>query len=229
MSNYEINCTLECQARCINCNRLCNIYPNRKDEITIEQAEEFVSSAQNIPGGIGKVKLLGGEPLLHSKFKEIFETLYRGVRSDTIQCIKLDSNHIIPFPDYVQNLHKVRLMGKTFKKKKHLWICNPEDLGYKLGAKPNCEMIKRCGISLDNRGYLPCSQAIMIVRLFKMEHLYKKTMPTQPWGLDEICPKCPFAMDKEWQENHTFDINHTPEQYKKPSKSYMEAICAQDH
>jgi hypothetical protein len=54
-------------------------------------------------------------------------------------------------------------------------------------------MPKVCGYSLDVRGWLPCSAAIAIARLFNLEHLYKPLdgpLPTKIWGMDELCQDC---------------------------------------
>jgi len=217
--NFELNITLRCNAKCTNCNRLCNLYPERTEDISIERIKNFVDSARAIPGGVGHVKILGGEPLLHPQFKEIFEILYDATKDGTIKLLKLDSNHIIPIPEYAF-VPGVRLMNKKFRKKYHAWICNPKDLGITTGAMPSCSMLYRCGKSLDNKGYLPCSQAIGIVRTFGLEHLYKQELPMAPWGLDEICPYCPNSMPRKWINEHTWNISATPDEFKLPSKSY---------
>ena len=79
--------------------------------------------------------------------------------------------------------------------------------------------------ALDKYGYLPCSCAIMISRLFGLTHLYKRDFPIKLWGLEELCQHCIFSMDPAWRAQHSCKrlSEHTIEE-KTPTKSYQEAL-----
>jgi hypothetical protein len=68
----------------------------------------------------------------------------------------------------------------------------------------------------------------MIVRLFGLTHLYKHEYPTEPWGLDELCPKCIFSMDSDWRHKYTRPLGQISLEEKTPTKSYAEAMAKWD-
>jgi hypothetical protein len=220
--NVELNISLRCNKKCWACNRLCNVYPyTKEDDVTIEQIKKFIEQAKVIP--VNKVKVLGGEPLLHPQFKEIYNLLLQALKDGIIKALKIDTNHTIPFPKDLEIIPGVRLMGKSDEHKKHLPIIHPLDAGYITTAKPDCAMIKRCGFSLDAKGWLPCSAAIFIERLFHLG-LYKDALPKEPWGLDILCRNCPFSLPQEWQNNNLYPLNKHPKEYDNPSGLYMSKL-----
>lgn len=224
MINLELNITLKCNLACSNCNRYCHIYRDRTEHMSIEQIKRFIEQAKN-GEGIYKLKVLGGEPLLHPQFVEIYDLLCQAANDGIIKSIKIETNKTLPFPK-VQIYPFVSIKGRTQSKKKHqpmLW--SPKDLGVIKGAQPHCPQVRKCGYSLDKYGYLPCSCAIMISRMFGLTHLYKHEFPTGLWGLEELCPNCIFSMDQEWRNQHSCIklCDHSLEE-KTPTKSYKEAL-----
>jgi len=99
-------------------------------------------------------------------------------------------------------------------------------MGYNIGPQEKCYALSSCGFSLDKYGYLPCPMAIMIVRLFRLLHLYQHELPrnSKPWGLEELCQHCIWGMPKEWKRAHIYNINNFPEKYKVPSLRFKKAI-----
>jgi hypothetical protein len=224
MINLELNITLKCNLACSNCNRMCNIYRDRTEHMSLDQIKKFIEHAKN-GGGINKLKVLGGEPLLHPQFVDIYNLLCEAGKQGIIRYIKIETNKTVPFPK-VENYPFVCWKGRPPNKKKHqpfLW--SPKDLGVVKTAQPHCPQLTKCGFSLDKYGYLPCSLAIMISRLFGLTHLYKHEFPTQVWGLEELCPNCIFSMDQEWRNKHSCIklCDHSVEE-KAPTKSYKETM-----
>lgn len=222
--NLELNITLKCNLSCPNCNRLCNIYKDRTEHMSVEQIEKFVTQARN-GSGIGRLKVLGGEPLLHPNFLEIYDILTKAAKDGVINCIKIETNKTIEFPK-VEQFKFVSWGGTVQKRKKHqpmLW--SPIDLGYNNGPQPQCPQIGRCGMSLDKYGYLPCSLAIMIARLFGHTDLYRYDLPKDVWGLDKLCKNCIFSMKPEWRSMYSSKtIFEQSKEETSPTKSYKEAI-----
>jgi len=222
--NLELNVTLKCNLSCNNCNRLCNIYRDRTEHMSVEQIEKFVKQIKN-GSGIHRLKVLGGEPLLHPNFVEIYNILTKAAKDGAIRYIKIETNRTINIPK-VENYDFVSWSGTIQRRKKHqpmLW--SPLDLGFKNGPQPQCPQILKCGISLDKYGYLPCSLAIMISRLFGHTELYKQELPKEIWGLDKLCDNCVFSMPPQWRSK--FSSKTIFEQSKEeltPTKSYKEAI-----
>ena len=224
MINLELNITLQCNLACSNCNRLCHIYRDRTEHMSLEQIDKFIKQAK-AGGGISKLKVLGGEPLLHPQFVEIYHMLTDAAKDGIIKCIKIESNKTLPHPN-VEAFPFVSWKGRVPEKKKHqpiLW--SPRDLGV-VTPIGTCQQLSKCGYSLDKYGYLPCSLAIMLCRLFGMTDLYRYEFPTEPWGLDQLCPDCIFSMDAPWRSQHSSKklSQHTQEE-KSPTPRFKEALA----
>ena len=116
MINMELNVTLQCNLACPNCNRLCHIYRDRTEHMSIDQIKRFIGQARD-GGGINKLKVLGGEPLLHPQFVEIYNLLCEAAKNGVIRYIKIESNKTIPFPK-VEMFPFVSLKGRIVQKKK---------------------------------------------------------------------------------------------------------------
>jgi hypothetical protein len=115
------------------------------------------------------------------------------------------------------------------RKKRHLpYLWSPIDMKLKTGDEPPlkrpCIQLRRCGISLDKYGYLPCSLSIMIVRLLGLTDLYKYEIPTEPWGLDLVCKHCILSMDRPWCKKNAKLLKNITEEEKTPSKTFKEAM-----
>jgi len=191
--------------------------------MSIEQIQKFIEQAKR-GGGINKLKLLGGEPLTHPQFVEIYNLLVEAGKAGIIKYIKVETNKTLPFPK-VELPPFVCIKGRKQKKKKHqpaLW--SPKDLGV-VTPIGKCQQLSKCGFSIDKYGYMPCSPAIMIARLLKLTHLYKQDFPTQPWGLEELCPHCVFSMDAEWRSKYSskciFDFT---QEERNPTKTFKEGL-----
>lgn len=228
MINLELNVTLKCNLACPNCNRLCNIYRDRTEHMSIEQIQKLIQQAKD-GGGISKLKLLGGEPLMHPQFIDIYNLLNQAIKDGIIKYVKVETNKTIPFPK-VDPSPNICWKGRVQKKKKHqpaLW--SPKDLGV-VTPIGKCQQLSRCGYSLDKYGYLPCSPAIMIARLLNLTHLYKRELPSSPWGLDELCQHCVFSMDQEWRNKYSskciFDFT---QEETSPTKTFKEGLDNFNH
>lgn len=220
--NLELNITLSCNQACANCNRLCHIYRDRTEHMSLEQISKFIDQAKQ-SGGVNKVKVVGGEPLMHPQFLDVYDLLMGACKDGVIKLLKIDTNKTLPIPKVEIN-NFVHWGGKHPSKKRHqpaLW--SPIDLGMKVNAAP-CGQVKNCGLSLDKFGYLPCSLAIMQVRLFGLVDLYKKELPTGVWGLDKLCKNCCFATGAEFGKLHGKYLKDFTEEEKKPTKTYEEAL-----
>ena len=229
MIKLELNITLQCNLACPNCNRLCHIYRDRTEHMSIQQIEKFVEQAKN-GGGVSKLKVLGGEPLMHPQFVDIYKILTNAAKDGVIRHIKIETNKTRPIPQ-LERFNFVSWSGRVQRKKKHLpTLWSPKDLGYTIPPMPNCPQITKCGYSLDKYGYLPCSMAVMICRIFNLRHLYRYEFPTKPWGLDELCPNCIFGMPHEWRSKFSGkDIFHHTEEERSPTKSYKEKLDGFDY
>jgi organic radical activating enzyme len=191
--------------------------------MSVDQIKKFIEQAKS-GGGISKLKLLGGEPLMHPQFVEIYDLLNAAIKDGIIKFIKVETNKTIAMPK-VEPSSFISWKGRVQKKKKHqpaLW--SPKDMGIPTTIG-QCQQLSKCGFSIDKYGYLPCSPAIMIARLLKLTHLYKKDFPTKPWGLEELCPHSVFSTSAEWRSKYScksiFDFT---EEERSPTKSFKEGL-----
>lgn len=223
MINLELNVTLQCNLACANCNRLCDIYRDRTEHMSVDQVDRFIKQAK-AGGGIKKLKLLGGEPLLHPNFVDIYGLLLGAVKDGVIRCIRVETNGTIPIPKVERN-PLICFKGRRVSRKKHqpaLW--SPVDLGVKTPIG-TCQQLSKCGFSLDKYGYLPCSPAIMISRLLGYNDLYKLDFPNAVWGLEKLCPHCVFSMSAEWRSKYSAinPTQHTKED-RTPTKTFKDGL-----
>jgi hypothetical protein len=209
---YELNVTLACNARCKFCNRMCDQYPDRTEHMTLGQVRHFVEQLRARPAY--KVKVVGGEPLCHPQFAEIYTILLDAAKEGLIGQLKVNTNCTIRPPTDIEVRHpKVRWQGTTpARHTYHLPYCvAPSDLG-ETPTNPGwqCAVPRRCGASLDYYGWLPCSAAIMIVRLWGFWDLYRHELPSAGWGWDQICHLCPLSMPLAWQKALPRDLTTSP-------------------
>lgn len=219
----ELNVTLRCNQRCPNCNRCCNLFPHRTDDMTAGQIVNFLAQLRFSDLRVKRVKVVGGEPLLHPEFPLIWDLLELGVNEGLIRSVKVDTNGTLPIPA-VHPHPRMRIGGCPPRRKRHIpYLWSPVDLGYTVNGNA-CRMPYRCGMSLDNRGWLPCSAAIMIARGFGLEHLYRQTVPDRTWGLDELCRHCIHAMPREWKDAHCQPLSRIITEEKTPTVSWRAAL-----
>lgn len=224
--NIELNLTLACNQRCPNCNRHCDKYPERTEHMSLKQIERFIDQIEESPVKIKRLKLVGGEPLRHPQFAKIYDRLYDAVDDDLIQKVKIDSNGTVPYPDVPEH-PQIHRSGKRPSRKRHLpTLWSPRDMGHTTSGP--CAMPRICGPSLDAYGYSPCSMAVMMFRVFRLEQLYRDYFPRELWAMDEICPDCIFSMPTDWCEAHVYPLAETPEEALKPTPTWEKALAEFD-
>lgn len=214
--NLEINLVRRCQLSCTNCNRLVGLFRDdaAEEDMSVRQILRFINQLDNSPVKVKRVKLLGGEPLLHPHFAEVYRLLTDAIDEGLIQKVKIESNGIIARPDLPPH-ENIQWAGKPVHRKRHLPVLwSPRDLGHETTGP--CSMPRICGPSLDAYGYSLCSVAVMMYRVFRREDLYQDEFPGS-WqedfrvAIDEMCPECLWSMPEEWKEAHVYPLDQTPE------------------
>ncbi len=222
----ELNLTLRCNQRCHNCNRLCHLFPERTDDVSLEQIKTMLEQLKSKGLRCNRMKVVGGEPLLHPQFVDAWSYFCVATETGLIEKIKIDTNGTIPIPDWLRNAYgRIRFSTSKPRSKAHVpYLWSPADLGYDLTGPGDCTMPRICGLSLDNRGWLPCSAAIMIARGFGLEHLYRQEVPEKTWGLDELCRHCVHAMPKEWKDRYCKKLSEITVEERTPTVSWGRAL-----
>jgi len=194
------------------------------DEITPAQISGVLQEAKTKNIHIDRAKIVGGEPLLCSSLVEIVELLIRdGIESGVVGSIKLDTNGIAALPSDLPKHPNFRVGGRKPKKKIHLpFLWSPRDLN--IESHGPCSHPSKCGFSLDGRGWLPCSPAIMIDRLFYGERHYRDEIPTRPWGCDELCVHCLYSTPEWFRERWATPIRQFTPEMRMPTRSWATAL-----
>jgi len=94
-----------------------------------------------------------------------------------------------------------------------------------LESRGPCRMVGVCGYSLDVRGWLPCSAAIAVARLFGHDDLYRPLdgpLPIEPWGMDRLCRDCLHGVgDRSVRGRPLIDM---PGMWEMPSPRWATAL-----
>jgi hypothetical protein len=216
---------MACQLRCHGCDRLCNRFPDRTEELSLDYIQRFIDqAAARKQDKVGRVKVCGGEPTLHSDFQGAYEMLLQATEAGAISSLCFQSNGINKLPP----VRKSPLVSWKFSgpgKKVHLpfeWA--PFDLGLEVSAP--CSHPRRCGYAFDSMGWILCSPGIMIARLFGFDKLYKDTMPDpgKPWGQHQLCKLCIYGAPAWFRQAWAKPLANFLEQMNRPTKSWAEAL-----
>ena len=204
--NLELHITMKCNLRCGGCNRLCHIFHDRTEDMSVEQIKKFIDQAKN-GGGVKTLKVLGGEPLLHPDFVEIYNLLGEAMINGYIKNIKIETNRTIKTPDGLKD-YPIKWQGTKLVNKKHTpatWA--PKDFGIEVPPQRICGVIKKCGFSLDKYGYLPCGVSVMIARMFNLTHLYSREFPYGLWGVPELCNYCMIGISDQFNDYFPYELS----------------------
>lgn len=222
--NIELNITLACNLHCANCNRLCHLLPDRTDHVSVAAVERVHQEALQA-GGLGRVNVLGGEPSLHPQFEEILDIVDAGICDGAFRAARVDNNGATKFKPSKRYHRRMRFAGCKPGAKRHLpCLWSPADMG--IETRGPCAMHYRCGPSLDNMGWLPCSMAIAIVRTFGYEYMYRDTLPTgHDWDWATLCKHCIFSMPSRWQTGNSRSLRDTTAGDLTPTPTWEAALA----
>lgn len=172
LKHIEIDITYHCNLKCYNCDRSCNQAPT-KISMTVKQLEKFIEESERSKKFWKRIRLLGGEPLLHENIQEILEIFsnYKQKHSQTL--IELVTNgygkdidekiNQIPKNIAVKNTKKLTRLNKKFEP----FNVAPIDIVPKsiISYSNGCWITAYCGIGLNMFGYYPCGVSGSIDRV----------------------------------------------------------------
>ena len=193
----EIDITYLCNKSCFNCNRSCTQAPSN-EKMTVEQIQKFVKESIDNNVKWERIRLLGGEPTLHTNFFEILSLLleYRKDYSpDTT--IEVSTNGFgKKVNDIISKIPKEIQISNTSKKSSvslfAAFNITPQDfILYKYADYSNgCWVISVCGIGLTPYGYYPCGVAGGIDRVFGYDYGRKKLPSPDDSMIDQLQVFC---------------------------------------
>jgi hypothetical protein len=169
----EIDITYKCNLKCINCNRSCTQAPDNT-EMSVDTLERFL--AQSIKENIiwKRIRLLGGEPTLHSRFFRLIEMLSQ-YQNDHNPLVRL----VLCTNFYGEAVHRVleklpeNIIIKSTLKTSRINLFKPFNsapcdrfINYFSDYACGCRIIEECGLGLTPSGYYMCAIAGGIDRIF---------------------------------------------------------------
>lgn len=196
----EIDITYRCNLKCINCNRSCTQAPS-EDEIDIEQIEEFINQSISRHIKWEQVRLLGGEPTLHSRFFKILRLLlmYKYIHNNDLQIVVATNGYGDYVKEVLENIPEEIEIENTSKSsnKPRFFPFNlaPEDscLYNNVDYSNGCRITAKDGIGLTPYGYYHCAVAGSIDRVFNFD-IGRKELPSHDDSMiDQLHTFCRFC------------------------------------
>ena len=196
----EIDLTYACNLCCHDCNRSCRQAPEGT-ELKFEQVQRFIDDSFNRGIEWKRVRLLGGEPTLHSRFEEIlYELAKYKLRHPKCRLEVVTNGHglfvqrkLMQVPPF---FHIENTMKETdYQPYFYSFNLAPKDRRsiIKTNFTNGCSVIEECGIGLTPSGYYPCAIAGGIDRVAGWD-IGRQKLPDESDDmldlLQEFCSHC---------------------------------------
>jgi hypothetical protein len=169
----EIDITYNCNLKCNNCNRSCAQSPSEA-EMPVAAIEAFI--AQSVHRNIfwKRIRILGGEPTLHSRFYDIVDRLvdYRRVHNPSLRLVVCTNCYGARVRRTLEQLPESIVVKSTLKTSRsnlfRPFNVAPVDGSFNRFSDYTCgcRIIETCGLGLTPSGYYMCAVAGGIDRIF---------------------------------------------------------------
>lgn len=196
----EIDITYKCNLNCINCNRSCTQAPSNI-EMPLSKIDAFLK--QSIEEKIlwKRIRLLGGEPTLHSRIFDITDLLigYKKTYNPSVRlvlCTNFYGKHV---RRTIEKIPETIVIKSTLKSSRvnlfRPFNVAPVDTIYNRFSDYTfgCRIMEDCGLGLTPSGYYMCGIAGGIDRIFQYD-LGRKKIPDESDNLSDqmavFCSLC---------------------------------------
>ncbi len=193
----EMDITYKCNLKCINCNRSCAQSPSNI-EMPVADVAAFIQQSIERKIEWKRIRILGGEPTLHSGIFDITDLLieYQSRHNPSVR-LELGTNY---FGNHVHQVLKKMpeaIILKSTLKSSRMNLFKPFNVApvdtvynrfsdYTCG----CRIIEECGIGLTPSGYYMCAIAGGIDRIFGYD-IGRKEVPDESDNLiDQMSAFC---------------------------------------
>jgi hypothetical protein len=196
----EIDITYKCNLKCINCNRSCTQAPSEA-EMPVATVEAFITRSIEQQISWKRIRLLGGEPTLHSRFFDIVDLLldYQRIYNPSVRLVVGTNFCGRRVRRALKRLPASIVIKSTLKTSRtnlfRPFNLAPVDTRYNRFSDYTCgcRIIQECGMGLTPTGYYMCAVAGGIDRIFG----YRLGRPSLPEPSDDFsaqmavfCPLC---------------------------------------
>jgi len=196
----EIDITYDCNLQCINCNRSCSQAPSTL-EMPVTTVEDFIDRSVDRKIPWQRIRILGGEPTLHSRFFDIVDRLidYRQAHNPSVRLVVGTHYHGRRVRRILEQLPPSIAIKSTRKR-------SPTNLFRPFNVAPvdtpfnrfsdyscGCRIIEECGLGLTPYGYYMCAIAGGIDRIFGRQ-LGRPDLPDRSDDFaDQMAAFCPLC------------------------------------
>ena len=196
----EIDITYQCNLKCINCNRSCTQAPS-ETEMPVDAITKFIAESIDQQMEWKRIRLLGGEPTLHSRFGDILSLLmkYRRTHNPAVRLEVGTNYHGRRVRRIVDQLPPSIAIKSTLKTSRsnlfRPFNVAPVDTALNRFSDYTCgcRIIEECGLGLTPSGYYMCAVAGGIDRVCGY-HLGRPTLPEPTDALlDQLAALCPLC------------------------------------
>lgn len=220
---YQLAVTYNCNAACKWCVQHLDVLKWKHVDTNITEEEIRVASTFLRKYGItiGKLRVTGGEPLVHPDLPNILRTINE-VWSPRTGWFRIYSNGILPVPRGVPGRFSVVPLSST--KKQELFTpfnVSPADLGIepRFGFVDECVQQLYCGRWFDCFGFTSCGVAGILGTMFG-EDCYEP-LPVL-MGRPSVCQHCMYSLAKK--DRHRITLMVKAGKIPEITKSYKQAI-----
>jgi hypothetical protein len=179
----EIDITYKCNLKCTNCNRSCTQAPSQT-EMPLSMVEGFLQQSVDKQVAWKRIRILGGEPTLHSRIFDIIDLLinYQRVYNPSVKLVLGTNLHGARVHRVLEKLPDAIFLKSTLKSSR-VNLFRPMNMAptdsvlncyadYTCG----CRIIEECGLGVTPSGYYMCAVAGGIDRIFGYR-LGRSTLP----------------------------------------------------
>jgi len=209
--------TYRCNAACKWCNRFLDVLPWPDSDLSVEDLEIAGKIVSESDFDVLKIRLTGGEPLLHPDFvrmAEVIKNIWKPFRP-----LVSFTNGILPKPEV-----DFRFSCTPFDQKKidhRPWMISPADLGLKSvnGFGNECGTQYGCGRLFDAFGFSFCVHAGSLGRILRKDVYSGKPRLI---GEYDICKHCVYSLRRN--EMFRLQIDAANGKVEFPTKTYLDGI-----
>jgi len=221
-TSYQIAVTYQCKLKCEHCFELFDVLPSldRDSEVSLTDVVFAGRLLKKFQIDVAKLRLTGGEPMLHPKLSQIQEVVKGEWKPETMVVC---TSGVGFSQEELSQAGSVREYGMELKRETHHnYRISPFDLGIapKLGFVDRCRTQHYCGCYFDAYGFTACPQAAPFGRLFGMD--YHEWAPVLR-GREEFCRHCTASLGRNGAARLMQLARDGKIEY--PTKTFKEAIA----